>query len=96
LCACEVHSGAVVVFRQAMFSAELVSAVGTPKRKKRFLPTLATFHTLRAPSLLKKRWRLYLSLRKSTATNTIDMCQTLKAVNSKLKSEPKTNNSQES
>ena len=42
----EVHSGAVVVFWQAVFTAELVSAVGTPERKKRFLPAFPAFHTL--------------------------------------------------
>jgi hypothetical protein len=59
-----------MVFRQAMVSAELVSAVRTTKRKKGFLPTLSTFHKLRAPFFMgkKRSGRLYVSLRNLTDT----------------------------
>lgn len=40
----KVHSGAVVVFRQPVVRAELVFAVWTTKRKKRFLATFPTVH----------------------------------------------------
>ncbi len=56
----KVHSGAVVVFRQAMVGAELVSAVRTSKRKKRFLSTLSTFHMLRAPFFAKENVGVYM------------------------------------
>jgi hypothetical protein len=49
-----------------VLSAELVSAVRTPERKKGFSPALSTFHTLTRRFMLKKRNRLYVSLRKPT------------------------------
>ena len=42
----KVYSRAVVAFRQSVLTAEMVSAIRTTKRKKRFLPTLSAFHAL--------------------------------------------------
>jgi hypothetical protein len=66
-------------FRQPMLTAELVTAIRTLERKKRFLPTLSAFHTLLAPFKGKgHRNRLYVSLQNTRNPEPARTFQTLK------------------